>query len=105
MVPRRCPTPRMNRLLLAAVLFAVGCTGTAPASAPPALPEFRTVDQAVKGQIRKGVDAPVGQSGYLGVSVIPDARGRLQILDVAADSAAAKAGLLAGDLLTDFGDE
>ena len=95
----------MTRLALCALLFAVGCTGAAPVAAPPPLPEFRTVDQAVKGQIRKGGDSPVAQSGYLGVSVVADSRGRLQIVDVAAESAAAKAGLLAGDVLTDFGDE
>ena len=93
----------MTRSLL--ILLLVGCSGAAPVAAPPRLPEFRTVDEAVKGQIRKAADTPVGQSGYLGVSVVPDARGRLQVLDVAAESAAAKAGLLAGDVLVDFGDE
>src|SRR5262245_25543911 len=95
----------MNRSALCALLLVASCAGPGPASAPPPLPELRTVDQAVKGQIRKGADAPVGQSGFLGISVLTDSRGRLQILDVAADSAAAKAGLIAGDLLTDFGDE
>src|SRR5262245_32938341 len=94
----------MNRLLVVSLLLS-SCAGPGPASAPPPLPEFRTVDQAIAGQIRRSADAPVGQSGYLGVSVLPDSRGRLQILDVAADSAAAKAGLLAGDVLTEFGDE
>lgn len=95
----------MNRFALCALLFAAGCTGSAPVAAPPALPEFRTVDQAVAGQIRKGGDSPVGQSGYLGVTVHPDPRGRLQIIDVGIDSAAAKAGLQPGDVLLDFGDE
>src|SRR6185503_5172458 len=95
----------MTRLTLCALLLVAGCAGPAPVAAPTALPEFRTVDQAVAGQIRKGGDSPVGQSGYRGISVVPDPRGRLQILEVAPESAAARAGLLVGDVLVDFGDE
>ncbi|MBI3858564.1 MAG: M6 family metalloprotease domain-containing protein [Planctomycetes bacterium] len=95
----------MKRLLLAALMLPVGCSGPAPVKAPPALPEFRTVDQALTTQIKKGSETPVGQSGYLGVTVVTESRGRLQVLDVASDSPAAKAGLLAGDVLPEFGDE
>jgi S1-C subfamily serine protease len=96
----------MNRSILFALVFACGCGGGPSSSdAPPAMPEFRTVDQAATAQIRKGSEAPVGQSGYLGVTLAPDSRGRLRILDVASESPAAKAGLLSGDVLLDFGDE
>jgi M6 family metalloprotease-like protein len=96
----------MNRSILFALAFTVGCGGAPSATdAPPAMPEFRTVDQAATAQIKKGSEVPVGQSGYLGVTLVPDSRGRLRILDVASDSPAARAGLLAGDVLLDFGDE
>src|SRR6185295_9102216 len=95
----------MKRFYLAALVLSLGCSGAPTAEPPPAMPEFRTVEQAVTSQIRKAGAAPAGQSGYLGVSVAPDPQGRLRILDVASDTPAEKAGLRAGDLLTEFGDE
>lgn len=98
----------MNRTFaVVALLLLAGCGAPAArVDAPPALPDFRTVDTAITAKIVKGAAAaPVGQSGFLGVSLERDPQGRLLIVDVASESPAAKAGLLRGDLLLDFGDE
>ena len=96
----------MTRLLAGLLVLSLGCSGSPASSAPPpALPPFRTVDQAIPAQVRKAGPAPAGQSGYLGISVAPDPQGRLLIVDVAAGAPAEKAGLKPGDVLTEFGDE
>jgi M6 family metalloprotease-like protein len=89
-----------------ALLFVIGCSGgPSPEDALPAMPEYRTVDRAITAEIRKGAQAPVGQSGYLGVTLAPPARGLLRIADIASDSPAEKAGLKAGDLLLELNGE
>src|SRR5262245_45635527 len=89
-----------------ALLLALGCAGGPPTvDAPPAMPEFRTVDHAVTAEIKRGVQAPVGQSGYLGVTLAPSTGGLLRIADVAGGSPAEKAGLQAGDLLLELDGE
>jgi len=87
-------------------LLTTGCGGgPSPGEAVPAMPDFRTVDRAITAEIRKGAQAPVGQSGYLGVTLAPPSRGLLRIADVASDSPADKAGLKAGDLLLELNGE
>jgi len=92
-----------------AVLFALVGFGCSTPAAPvdPALlrmPEFRTVETAITTTVQKGATAPTaGQAGYLGVTLAVH-HSRILLADVAADSPAEKAGLLAGDLLLDFTD-
>lgn len=89
-----------------ALLLALGCSGgPSTDDAPPAMPEFRPVDRAITAEIKRGVQAPVGQSGYLVVALVPSTRGLLRIADVASDSPADKAGLKAGDLLLELDGE
>src|SRR5205823_1562966 len=46
-----------------------------------------------------------GQTGYLGVAVVRDVKGRLVVEDVSPDAPGAKAGLKAGDVITHVGDQ
>jgi M6 family metalloprotease-like protein len=90
----------MVRSTLLALLLALGCTASpAPDGAPPAMPEYRTLDRAVTAEIRKGVPSSVGQSGYLGVLFTLDG---YQVADVAPESPAEKAGLKVGDRILEF---
>jgi len=95
----------MRHALALAVLLGTGCRST-PAVDPGilAMPEVRTPQTAITTQVLRGAQAPTtGQSGYLGVTLASD-HGRLVVADAASDSPAAKAGLLAGDVLLDFTD-
>jgi len=85
-------------------LLSISTLGLARASAQPSAsgadPEgFRTTATALKTQVRQAPDNLPGRSGYLGVHLNPDAKGRLVIEDVELDSPAAKIGLQAGDVL------
>jgi M6 family metalloprotease-like protein len=95
----------MRHALAVAVLLGIGCSSSQKVD--PALlkmPEFRTVETAVTTTVQKGAAAATtGQAGYLGVTLASD-HGRVVVADVAADSPATKAGLLAGDVLLDFTD-
>ncbi len=96
----------MKPRALAFVALLAGCgTAPKPEAAPPPLPDFRTVDTALTAQVRRGAVAASDQPGYLGLHVAPGPRGRLVVVDVGADSPAAKAGLRPGDLLLRAGDE
>ncbi len=91
------------RLRVLALAWAVGCS-SAPRVDPKllVLPEFRTVETAVTAKIIRGATVPsVGQSGYLGLTL---AAGMMVVVDVSADSPAAKAGFKAGDVILDFAD-
>jgi hypothetical protein len=67
-------------------------------SALPNLADFRTVETCLKTEIKNPVGGAAalapGRSGYLGVSVKRNEAGRLIVDEVAAQSPAAKAGLL-----------
>ena len=92
----------LHRLAPLAVLLAAGLLVRAaepPAPPQPDLSEFRTVDTAVTTQISRA--APdTKQPAYLGVSLDAGKDGRAVVVQVDANSPAAKAGLTAGDMLT-----
>lgn len=81
---------------LPALLVAVASLAAAPA---PDLAGYRTVATAITTTISKTNSAAAGQSGFLGIHVAPDPKGRLVIGEVAENSPAAKAGALVGDVL------
>ena len=88
------------RSLLPALFLLPWSVSAAPAPAPPVeLPGFRTVNTATTTKAAKTPHVANGQSGYLGLHVTPDPKGRLVIAEVADNSPAAKADLRAGDLL------
>lgn len=106
---KRSPVLRTLSFRLLALLIAPGLAaghaaepGTVPA-APDALTGFKTVATAITARIGSPAADPVSQSGYLGISVAPDSRGRLVIGEVAPDSPAARAGLQMGDVLLQAG--
>jgi M6 family metalloprotease-like protein len=68
----------------------------------PELAEFRTVDTAVTTRISGSLAPTPPQPGYLGILTESEGKDRLRIALVAADSPALKAGLQAGDLLTEI---
>lgn len=69
------------------------------ASRPADLAGYRTVATAITTTIAKTNSAATGQSGFLGIHVAPDPRGKLVVGEVAENSPAAKAGAQAGDIL------
>ncbi|HEY2951061.1 MAG TPA: M6 family metalloprotease domain-containing protein, partial [Verrucomicrobiae bacterium] len=69
----------------------------------PDLSGYRTVATAITTQVVRTAKATVGQSGYLGVSVAADTRGKLIVEEVEADSPAARAGAQPGDVLARLG--
>ncbi|MEQ2005393.1 MAG: M6 family metalloprotease domain-containing protein [Limisphaerales bacterium] len=69
------------------------------ATPPTELAGYRTVATAITTTISKTNSAASGQSGFLGLHVAPDPKGKLVIGDIAENSPAAKAGALAGDVL------
>lgn len=59
---------------------------------------FKTVETAVTAKVQpRGTTAGTGQTGYLGLFVQPDAKGKLAVEQVGTDSPAAKAGFQVGD--------
>jgi M6 family metalloprotease-like protein len=83
-------------------LVTILLTGAASAAVPD-LSDFRTVDTAIKAEVAATSPAGPGLAGYLGVHVEPDKRGRLTVAALAPDSPAARAGVLAGDVLDRVG--
>lgn len=79
--------------LLAAVLT------TWAAETPPGLYGYRTPTTAITTRISTTSAASAGQSGYLGVYVEADPKGRLVVGEVAEGSPAARADVRAGDVL------
>jgi M6 family metalloprotease-like protein len=112
------PQPRVSNLVhpsrvssLPLLVTALGLAAAAHAARPDTMGPssdirapfdqfgYRTVASAVTTQIVRSAQAAIGQSGYLGVNVTPDARGRLTIEGVDPVSPAARAGLQPGDVL------
>jgi len=71
----------------------------AASAATEDLTGFRTVDTAVKADTSVASAVAPGLTGYLGVHVEPDKRGRLTVTEVAPDSPAMRAGIAADDVL------
>jgi S1-C subfamily serine protease len=76
----------------------------AKAGATLDLSEYRTAASAATTKIASGDASSLGQTGYLGVAVARDDKGRLIVEDVQLGSPAAKAGLKKGDVVTRVGD-
>lgn len=87
---------RLRNLLPALLLASLPTLGATP---PVELAGYRTVTTAITTTIAKTNSAASGQSGFLGIHVAPDPRGKLVIGEVAENSPAAKAGVQAGDIL------
>jgi membrane-associated protease RseP (regulator of RpoE activity) len=105
---RTLPRPACLALVLAWALLALAPTGAQEQKADkaPSLPDltgYRTVEEAITTTISKASPLAVGQSGYLGVHVSADGRGKLVVAEVGDDSPAAKAGLRPGDILDKVG--
>lgn len=64
--------------------------------------EFKTADTAQTATITRKPASQVGQAGFLGVTLKDDIKGKIVIAEIQRDSAAAKAGLLSGDIVTLF---
>ncbi len=82
--------------VLPALLAAATLSAAAPA---PGWEGYRTVGTAITTTVTRTNSATAGQSGYLGLHVAPDPKGRLIIGEVADNSPAAKAGARVGDVL------
>ena len=67
--------------------------------ATPDLTGYRTVHTALTTTLAKSPTTALGRTGYLGVHIEPDAKGRLVVSGVADGSAAEKAGVQVGDVL------
>ncbi len=92
--------PNFPRPRLAAFTTAIALLNAALASEPPRdLSEFRTVTTAIRAQLTRTGNASTGQSGYLGIQVEVDKKGKLAIAEIASDSPASKARLQSGDVL------
>lgn len=90
----------MKTVLRAVLLAGLACAALSPAAPAPAeLDGFRTVTTALTTKLGQAGHGPPGQSGYLGIHVAPDPKGRLVIGEVADNSPAAKAGVRVGDAL------
>lgn len=85
----------LRNCFLAFAIASLSAFGAAP---PADLTGYRTVATAITTAITK-TNAATGQSGYLGIHVAADAKGKLVIGEVAENSPAAKAGAQAGDTL------
>jgi M6 family metalloprotease-like protein len=69
------------------------------ATTPADLSGYRTVTTAIATTVSKTNSAAGGQSGFLGIHVAPDPKGKLVVGEVAENSPAAKSGAQAGDIL------
>src|SRR5262245_9541843 len=98
----------MRRTLLASVILAFAALSTADEpKEKPKPPEqtdksepagFKTVETAVTAKVQpRGTTAGAGQTGYLGLYVQTDSKGKLAVEQVGTDSPAAKAGFQVGD--------
>ena len=86
---------RLRNYLPALLLTSLSAFGATPLAE---LPGYRTVTTAITTTLAK-TNSATGQSGYLGLHVAPDPKGKLVIGEVAENSPAAKADAQAGDIL------
>ncbi len=90
----------MKTVLRAVLLAGLLLAPLSPAAPPLAeLEGYHTVTTALTTKLGKAGNAPTGQSGYLGLHITPDPKGRLVIGEVAENSPAAKVGVRVGDVL------
>jgi M6 family metalloprotease-like protein len=94
-------TPAMLRRLPGAACFLAGWCALAAAEPKIDLSEYRTADKAVAAKVGPPRG---GLTGFLGVAVQRDARGRLVVEEVQPDSPGDKAGVKKGDIVTRVGD-
>lgn len=97
----------MPRRLFRAVAFALvllapaALDGAAPPQRPPDVPGFRTTATAITTRLGKATrSTDPGQPGYLGLHVATNAAGKTVVVEIDAQSAAAKTGVRPGDVLT-----
>ena len=88
---------RVRRPFLAVLVGLTFCWSLA--AAEPDLADYRTVETAQTMRIAKAAATVAPRLSFLGVNVIADGKSNLTIAEVAADSPAAKAGVVRGDLL------
>ena len=88
-------------IVLGVALFVVWSVAAADPEKPagPDLSEFKTPETAITTRVSKAAPTPAGQTGYLGVQVGLDGKGKVAVVDVDDKSPAAKAGVQKGDLL------
>jgi M6 family metalloprotease-like protein len=87
---------RLQNCFLAFIIVSSSAFSATP---PVELAGYRTVATAITTTIAKTNSAASGQSGYLGLHVAPDPKGKLVIGEVAENSPAAKSGAQASDVL------
>jgi M6 family metalloprotease-like protein len=97
-MPRTLPRTLLGSILILAVIVPLIAE-----EKKPDLSEFKTVDQASAAKVKNTGPVAVGQSGYLGVSVVAGDQGKVIVADVGTDSPAAKAGLHKNDVILKLG--
>ncbi len=97
-------TPRYLVTLLSLIVLGFGLIAAEPGEKPksdePPLADFRTTETAITTRVSKASSTGTVQSGYLGIHVAPDGKGKLIVSEVAVDSPAAKLGIQRGDVLS-----
>ncbi len=98
----------MTRALRVCLVLACA-SGLSVYAAEPDLSEYRTVENAIKTEIKPatpgGPDTLVRQRpGFLGIHLAADGKGRVLVAEVSAESPAAKAGVQRGDLVLKLDD-
>jgi M6 family metalloprotease-like protein len=99
---KRCLPRSLGALALAGLLACAAGYVIQPAHAQtdvPAIPGYRTVDQAITARIGNAGAAAARAPGYLGIHAVEDGDGKLIVEQIEPGSPAATAGFQQGDLL------